>query len=191
VLKQHLPIGRERLTRGLANAVVEREVFDYWVIDFMTKADRTFQLGQRQRITLGFLAQHDGLTARELADGLHLDEPDSVRGWLGPLMELGLVRRTGRTKGTRYYVDPKLMRSLDFPHETTLARIEPHRLEALVIEDLRRHPESSRGEIHGRIGKEISVRQLQRMLKKLKNEGKIASEGERRWTRYRTAREEN
>jgi ATP-dependent DNA helicase RecG len=164
--------------------VVKRRVLNDAVVDFMTKTDRSYQLSQRQRITLGLLAQHDGLTARELADELHLEAIESLRPWLDALLELGLVAQTGRTKGTRYYVDPKLMRSLDFPHETTLTRIEPHRLEALIIEDLRRHPRSSRGDIHGRIGREIPVSRIQRAVRKLIGEGRLEFEGERRWTRY-------
>ena len=164
--------------------VVERRVLNEAVIDFMTKADQTYQLTQRERITLGLLAQHDGLTARELADDLHLGAVESLRPWLNTLLELRLVRQSGRTKGTRYYVDSNLMRTLAFPHETTLARIEPHRLEALIVEDLRRHPRSSRGDIHGRIGKEIPVSRIQRAVKKLMSEGKVESQGVRRWTRY-------
>jgi ATP-dependent DNA helicase RecG len=46
---------------------VRRRILKPEVIDFIAKADQTFQLTQRERIALGLLAQHDALTARELA----------------------------------------------------------------------------------------------------------------------------
>jgi len=163
---------------------VERRVLNDAVIDFIRKADETFQLTQRERITLGLLAQHDGLTARDLVKELHLPAVDDLKPWLGKLLDLELIRQAGRTRGTRYFVDATLMRTLEFSHGTTLARIEPHRLSALVVEDLRRHPGSGRGEIHTRIGKEIPVSRIQRTLKKLVDEGIVVYQGERRWRRY-------
>lgn len=50
---------------------VRRRILRPEVIDFMAKADQTYQLTQRERIALGLLAQHDALTARELAPKSH------------------------------------------------------------------------------------------------------------------------
>jgi ATP-dependent DNA helicase RecG len=96
-----------------------------------------------------------------------------------------LVHRSGRTKGTRYFVNPELLRDNALVLPTTLTRIEPHRLRALIIEDLQRYPRSAFGEIHQRIGSEISVHQVRRTLQKLVNDGQIQAEGERRWRHYR------
>ena len=41
---------------------------------------------------------------------------------------------------------------------------EPHRLAALVLEDLQRYPESAIGDIHRRIGGEIHPKQVKRAL---------------------------
>jgi ATP-dependent DNA helicase RecG len=42
---------------------VRRRILKPEVIDFIAKADQTYQLTQRERITLGLLAQHDAMTA--------------------------------------------------------------------------------------------------------------------------------
>lgn len=61
------------------------------------------------------------------------------------------MQSAGRTQVTRYFVDPGLLRSLNFTGEITLKRIEPHRLAALVIEDRQDYPESSISDIHQHI----------------------------------------
>jgi ATP-dependent DNA helicase RecG len=164
---------------------VERRILNDAVIDFMTKVDRTYQPSQRQKIALGMLAQNDGMTARELADHLHLRDVEDLRPWLDALLDLELVGKVGQTKGTRYFVDSQLMRSLDFEHGTTLARIELHRLEALVTEDLGRHPGSKIGEIHSRIGEEIPRNRLRYCIRRLVDGGKVIPDGEKGGRTYR------
>jgi len=95
-----------------------------------------------------------------------------------------LVQSAGRTQATRYFVDPGLLRSLKFSGETTLKRIEPHRLAALVLEDLQRYPESAISDIHRRIGGEIHTKQVKRALEDLIGRGAVRFEGNKRWRRY-------
>jgi ATP-dependent DNA helicase RecG len=125
------------------------------------------------------------LTARQLAELLELPDAESVAGWIGRLQEWKIVRQAGRTKGTRYFVDSAILSKLEFPGQTTLARIESHRLRALILEDLQRYPVAAFGEIHERIGPEIPDHQVRRQLKSLVEDGMIKYEGERRWRRYR------
>lgn len=87
-----------------------------------------FQLTQRERITLGVLAQTEGMTARELGAVLETEGGDALSVWLGRLQTMALVQTTGRTQGTRYFVDPTLLRGAKLVLPTTLLRIEPHRL---------------------------------------------------------------
>jgi ATP-dependent DNA helicase RecG len=68
---------------------------------------------------------------------------------------------------------------------TTLSRISPHRLRALVLEELKRYPDSSSSEINRRIGVEISPRTLRRALEALVSEETVTYTGDRRWRRYR------
>lgn len=163
---------------------VRRRILKPEVIDFIAKADQTYQLTQRERIALGLLAQHDALTARELAMSLELPSVEALQPWLKRLLDWQLVQSAGRTQATRYFVDPSLLRSLQFTGETTLKRIEPHRLAALVLEDLQRYPRSAISDIHQRVGGEIHPKQVKRALEELIERGDVRFEGNNRWRRY-------
>jgi ATP-dependent DNA helicase RecG len=164
---------------------VPRRVVQPGVIQLLAQADQRFQLTQRERIVLALVAQTEGLSAVELADQLELPEPAELRPWLGRLTEWGLVTQSGRTKATRYFVPPALLRATGLDKLTTLKRVQPHRLRALILEDLERFPDSGRADIHRRIGPEIHAKTIARALDALHAEGKVSASGERRWRKYR------
>jgi ATP-dependent DNA helicase RecG len=164
---------------------VPRRVVHPAVIRLIEDAEARYQLTQRERITLGMLAQSDGLRAEELAQRLELDGAAELTGWLGRLQELGIVAHAGRTRATRYFVRPEILRTTGLDRRTTLARMEPHRLRALVLEDLARYPDSGRADIHRRIAPEIYPKAVSRILDELKAEGLVTSTGATRWTTYR------
>lgn len=164
---------------------VRRRVLKPEIIDFIAKADEIYQLTQRERIALGLLAQYDALTARELATKLELSTVEALHPWLKRPLEWHLLQSTGRTQARRYFIDPGLLRSLDFVGGTTLKRIEPHRLLALIVEDIGRYPKSKIGNIHERIGLEISRARVRRAIEQLVKEKKLCQEGVRSGTRYR------
>lgn len=166
---------------------VRRRILRPEVIDFIAKADETYQLTQRERIVLGLLAQHDALTARELIATLELPTVEALQPWLSRLLDWHIVQSSGRTQSTRYFVDPGLLRGFNFVSDTTLKRIEPHRLAALILEDLGRYPQSAIGEIRQRIGGEIHPKQVKRALDALIEKGEVRFEGDRRWRRYHLA----
>jgi ATP-dependent DNA helicase RecG len=166
------------------HVTIPRRVLHPAVIRLIALADERHQLGQRERITLGTLAQSEGMLATELATALELEDPSHLRHWLNRLLELQLVRQTGRTRATRYFVDPALLQEVGFDHQTTLRRIEPHRLRALIEEDVNRYPGSSSTEIHQRVGREIPDRTLGRAIEHLLEAKRINSRGEKRWRRY-------
>jgi ATP-dependent DNA helicase RecG len=166
------------------HVTIPRRVLHPAVIRLIALADERHQLGQRERITLGTLAQSEGMLATELGTALELEDPSLLRHWLNRLLELQLVRQTGRTRATRYFVDPALLQEVGFDHQTTLRRIEPHRLRALIEEDVTRYPGSSSTEIHQRVGKEIPDRTLGRAIENLLEAKRITSRGEKRWRRY-------
>ena len=124
------------------------------------------------------------MTARELTAALELPTTDALTPWLKRLLDWPLVQSTGRTQARRYFIAPDLLRALDFKAATTLKRIEPHRLEALVLQDLSRYPGSAIGAVHQRVGAEIHLRQLKRAVDTLINRGEVRFEGDKRWRRY-------
>ncbi|MBI5488634.1 MAG: MarR family transcriptional regulator [Deltaproteobacteria bacterium] len=155
------------------------------VIRLVAEADQRYQLTQRERIALALLAQTEGLSAAALAERLELHDPSASRPWIGRLLERGLVEQAGRARATRYVVPPELLREAGLDRLTNLARVQPHRLRALILEDLDRFPDLPIAEIHRRIGPEIPRRALARALKELVAEGRLRMEGVRKWTRYR------
>lgn len=185
LLSQGRPMPELIETHDRVQVTVRRRILKPEVIDFIAKADQTYQLTQRERIALGLLAQHDALTARELASMLELPGVEALQLWLKRVLDWQLVQSAGRTQATRYFVDPGLLHSLQFTGETTLKRIEPHRLAALIVEDVGRYPDTRIGNIHQRIGLEIPRSRVRRAVEQLVKEGNLIQEGVRSGTRYR------
>jgi ATP-dependent DNA helicase RecG len=169
------------------HVTVPRRVIQPGVIRLLAEANQRYQLTQRERIVFALLAQTEGRSASELAGHLELPDAAALRPWLGRLIEWQLIEQTGRTKATRYFVPPALLRAAGLDKLTTLRRVQPHRLRALILEDLERFPDSARGDVHRRIGPEIHVRTLGRALETLVDSGEILSSGVGRWRRYRLA----
>jgi ATP-dependent DNA helicase RecG len=170
------------------HVVVPRRILHPGVIRFLAEADRKFSLSQREKIALGLLAPTEGLSAVELAEQLELHSPPEVSRWLDRLIRLGLVQQAGRTKATRYFVPPDLLKAAGLDQRTTLKRVSPHRLRALVLEDLERYPNSGRTDIHRRIGTEIGAKSVTRALNDLMRDGAVLATGHRRWRTYRLVR---
>ena len=187
LLSQGRPVPELREGADRVEVTVRRRIISARAIDIMTKVDEAYQLRQREKICLGLLAQHELLTARELTQELELPDVEALHAWIGRLTEFHLVQTSGRTKSTRYFVNPELVRDLELPTSTTLQRIEPHRLKALVLEDLRHYPGSSISQINERIGPEISGRRVKRALDELVAQGQVRAEGDRRGRKYMLA----
>ena len=107
-----------------------------------------------------------------------------VPAWLGRLLDLDLVQSSGRTQAVRYFVNPAVLLGAGLDEQTTLQRIEPHRLRALIVEDLTRYPGSPSGEVNRRVGPEVPYRTLKRALDQLVEQGRVRFEGQARGRRY-------
>jgi len=177
-----LPIAREGNDR--VSVTVEKRIIKTEVIQFMEKVNEAYQLNTKEIISLGLIAQNTSLTAIEFSKILALKELNSIRNWLGRLIDSELVKQRGKTKGTTYYVAPEVLKNHDFKGLTDLKNIEPHRLRALIYEDLKIYGKSAIGEIHKRIGEEIPLRSVRQQLENLSEEEKISKEGEKRGTKY-------
>jgi ATP-dependent DNA helicase RecG len=167
------------------HVTVPRRVVQPGIIKLLVGADQRYQLMQRERITFALVAQTESVTAAELAEDLELPDTAALRPWLGRLLTLGLIEQSGRTKATRYFVPPALLREAGLDALTTLTRVQPHRLRALIIEDLERFPDSPKGDIQRRVGPEIPERTFRRALEELVASRQVVATGERRWRTYR------
>ena len=90
----------------------------------------------------------------------------------------------GKTKATEYLVNPAFLKKINFKGKTNLKRIENHRLEELIYQDLNIYDDSLIKDIHKRIGEEIPLRKLKFMIDKMTEEGKLMKTGVNRWTKY-------
>jgi ATP-dependent DNA helicase RecG len=164
---------------------VPRRVVQPGVIKLLVEADRRYQLTQRERITFALIAQTEGVSTAELAEELELPDAGALRPWLGRLLSFGLVEQSGRTKATRYFVPPTLLRDAGLDALTTLTRVQPHRLRALILEDIERFPDSSKADIWRRVGTEIPERTFRRALEDLVESSQVVATGETRARRFR------
>lgn len=163
---------------------VRKRILNPLIIDFIDKADQTFQLRQKEKICLGLIAQNESLTAIQLTKLLELRSSGELSPWLDRLLGWEIVSSRGKTKGTTYSVNPDLLRKLDFKGSTTLKGIEAHRLHELVLRDIEIYRDASISEIHERIGDEIPRRLLKDQLRIMVERGEIGKKGKLRHTRY-------
>ena len=163
---------------------IERRIVNADVIDLIARVDEGYLLTQRERISLGLLAQHGSLTALEFSRILAVEEGPRLRVWLGQLVDKEIVLMRGKTRGTEYRINPEILRKKQFKGKTTLKSIAPHRLKELVLADITTHApdletRTKFGDIHKRVGEEISDYKLRVALQALCEEGKIRTTGKR------------
>lgn len=154
------------------------------IVDLMARVDRTLQPTQKELITLGLIAQQEAVTAMHLERLLDIRGADELRHWIGRLRTWRIVNTRGKTKATEYFVDPNVLRRLEFKGTTSLRGIETHRLRELVLRDLEIYQQASISQIHQRIGPEIPRRKLQHELRRLVEDGQVGRKGARRHTIY-------
>lgn len=171
--------GDDRVT-----VILKKQIESKAILKLMDKASKDLQLKQKEVIALGMIAQNKGITAIQLSKLLNISRPNGLQHWLGRLLELDVILSRGKTKGTFYYVNPDFIRTTDFIEQTNLKRIEPHRLQELIYEDLKNYPHSAISEINKRIGLEIKQRTLKSKLDDMITNELVRKKGERKGTRY-------
>lgn len=184
---RHIPTVIEEHDRVIVT--VERRIVKGEVIDLVARIDQQYQLSQRERISLGLLAQHGTLNALEFSALLSVEQGSRLRAWMGRLVDEDIVLTRGRTRGKEYYVNPIILRSNQFKGPTTLKGIAPHRVKELVLADLGTYAPSQDeaigiAEIHERIGQEIPRHKIKRTLDTLIDEGSVQTVGEKKHRRY-------
>lgn len=171
-------------TNERVTVIVKKQFVSKEVVRLMDKASNEFTLKQKELISLGLLAQQQSYTALEISSILNQNEEVGLRNWLGRLIDLELVIKTGNGKGTQYAVNPEFIRKINFKGKTNLKNIEDYRLEELIFKDLTAYSNSAFSEIHQRIGLEINKHKVRRMLKQMVDNRQLKSEGIKKWLRY-------
>jgi len=177
-----LPVVLENNER--VTVIVKKQFVSKEVVRLMDKASSEFNLKQKELISLGLLAQQQSYTALEISSILNQNEEVGLRNWLGRLIDLELVVKTGKGKGTQYAVNPEFIRKINFKGKTNLKNIEDYRLEELIFKDVNAYPNSGFSEIHQRIGLEINIYKVRRLLKFMVDKGELVQVGEKRGVKY-------
>lgn len=164
--------------------IIKKQFINKQVVQLMDKANQEFQLRQKEIISLGLVAQHESLSAVEIARLLNQNDEPGLRNWIGRLLDLELLLSKGNTRGKQYFVNPEYLRKLGFVGKTTLKNIEDYRLDELIYRDIEKYPNSALSNIHQRIGNEINVHKIRRALKRMVDAHKIFCAGDKRWRRY-------
>lgn len=179
---KQLPIVIEAEDR--VTVILKKQIVSKDVLKLMDKASQDLQLKQKEVIALGIIAQSEGISALELSKILNISKPNGLQYWISRLTNLDVVLSKGKTKGTFYFVNPDFIRTTDFIEQTNLKRIEPHRLQELIYEDLKNYPESSISDINKRIGVEIKQRTLKAKIYEMLGNNLLRKEGKLKGTKY-------
>ena len=171
--------GNDRVIVTLKKQIISKEV-----VRLMSKVNDEFNLNQKEIIALGLIAQSSVLSSLILKNKLCIRNEDSLKYWTKKLIKNEIILSKGKTKATEYYINPELLKQIEFKGKTDLKKIESHRLEHLILEDLKIYSPCSIGDINERIGLEINTKKLKRQLDKMIQEGIILAEGENRWRTY-------
>lgn len=146
------------------------------VISILDYINKNYKLSQKEYITLGIIATEKKILSTQLAIKLQLNTDDKMRSWIGSLVNKGIITTQGIKKGTEYVLNPLLFKHAKLDIAPSLKTLEPYKLEALIIEDLKYNGKSKMRDIKKRLD-EIDAKDIQKTVYKLANEGKIGKEG--------------
>ena len=110
-----------------------------------------YKLSQKGYIAFGAIAAETKIQATKLSAYLQLSDDERLRSYVEPLLRDGIINKKGTKKGTTYYINPKLIANSKANIKTSLKTIEPYALKALIMEDLKYHPQSLLSEIAERL----------------------------------------
>jgi len=154
------------------------------LIDFIA---RNYQLSQKEYIVLGIVARHKKILTTQLSKELQLTEEDRLRSYVSRLAEQSILITRGIKKGTEYLINPKLIANSKINIKPTLKVIEPHRLKALVEEDLKLYPLSKSSEIQKRIA-DLPIEEIRKCLTAMVVAGTVEASGIKKGKVYRLAK---
>jgi ATP-dependent DNA helicase RecG len=154
-------------------------------VDVLPLLDYTlsnYKLSQKGYIAFGAIAAEAKMQATKLSAYLQLSDDERLRTYVEPLLKDGIINKKGTKKGTTYYINPKLIANSKANIKTSLKTIEPYALKALILEDLKYHPQSLISEIAERLP-DVERSELTAMVYGMVD-NEIRSEGSKKLRRY-------
>jgi ATP-dependent DNA helicase RecG len=153
------------------------------LLDFIAQH---YTLTQREFTVLGIIARHKKIGSPTLSKELQLTEADRLRNYVARLIEQKILLTRNQGKGTEYLINPTLITDAKLNIKTTLKLIEPHRLKALIEEDLKINPKSLISEIQSRLP-DVMEEDITKITRKMAKDGILDYEGGRTYRKYSLA----
>jgi len=135
-----------------------------------------YELSQKEIIALGVIVREKKISGFDLSKVLQLTDNDRLRVWVDNLINKKIINTEGKTKGLMYFINPKVLTSLEHDLKPSLKTMEEPHLKALIKEDLKMHPRSKISEIHSRID-ELDLKYLRKVIYKMVEDGQLNSDG--------------
>lgn len=154
------------------------------LIDFIAK---NYNLSQKDFLVLGIICREKKILTTRLANLLQLTDEERLRSYTSHLIRQSIIIQRGLKKGTEYLINPKVISSSKINIKPTLRIIEPHRLKALIYEDLKMYPGSKSSEIRQRL-EELPIEDIRKALQKMEKEGIIVGIGIKKMKTYSVAK---
>lgn len=110
-----------------------------------------------------------------------------MRAWIGGLTEKSVIISRGVKKGTEYLLNPELLAHAKLGIRASLKTIDPHKLEALIEEDLRYNGVSKMSDIQARFDG-VLVEDIRKAVYKMAAEGRLDKLGADRNRSYMLAK---
>lgn len=165
------------------SVTIESRIVDMQALRLTDYISKHFQLTQRERILVGIVARHQKILSTELSKILQLPEEERLRNWYSKLLDKNILLTHGKGKGNAFLINPKLLSDSKLNLSPSLKTVEPYILEQLVITDIKNYPNSSIGDIDKRI-KDVSKKELQRVIYKLVENGDVDAMGSKTYRKY-------
>lgn len=122
-----------------------------------------------------------------LASKLQLNQEDKMRTWVSGLLNNNIIITQGIKKGTEYLLNPELFAQAKLDIIPSLKTLEPYKLEALILEDLKYNGESKLSDIKSRIPEALE-KDIQKAVYKLVKENKLNPLGGNRNRTYKLSK---
>lgn len=165
------------------NVIQEAAIVDREILPLLDYVLQNYQLKQKNYIAFGAIALQKKVSSTELSRILQLSEEDRLRSYTTTLLKQELVIQRGTKKGAHFIVNPKLIDSAKANIKTTLKTVEPHILKALIMEDLRVHPNSSLADIAYRIA-DADIKDIRKIIYSAALSGEIKPIGPKSTRKY-------
>lgn len=156
--------------------IQESKILDENTITLLDYVSNHFQLSQREFVAFGIVSRKRKVLTTQLYRELQLSEEERLRTYVSRLLEQKLLISRGLKKGTEYLINPQLIANAKLNIKASLKVIEPHRLKALIIEELRLRPQSSIEDVHKQFV-DIDRKDIQKAVYELSDQEEIEHSG--------------